>query len=437
MNIEKINDFIDAYSRALELKPRYTRALKELLPKLIQKYSQQIQKISDKQDDYDGYIIKPDNGKYSIEDFFLNRLMRNVLSIQVNNIPGDNDKGGYHAGAECISFNPSLILRQLDGKLPENMAGLDQIKETAAKKVIMHEFEHALQTQLKRGNGVQHPSDQRIYKKIIDEILKIKNGKYKDKIQTFDEIARRPSTNKMVKHNGLISSSYSSSIIGNTNEIFNETESLEMAGSKVQARVTYADGSYFPIRNAESSNKNITNYGDFIKILVNPKSTFIGMYIEPEMMFKTFNSQYGDIFKEAYGNEKKAWDNLMEQINKIKSTNAKQDHLMLQTILAKCLDKKVEQTIQAGKLTPENLPQIQSAIMTFENNMISHKDKNVRDGLEHIQILESISEKVRQFDRSGPGLKQEMGMSQAQAEELKKEQEEKEKPCRIIKTKDN
>ena len=39
MDIEKINDFIEAYSRAIQLSPEYTEVLKELLPKIIKKYS--------------------------------------------------------------------------------------------------------------------------------------------------------------------------------------------------------------------------------------------------------------------------------------------------------------------------------------------------------------------------------------------------------------
>ena len=44
MDIEKINDFIEAYSRAIQLSPEYTEVLKELLPKIIKKYSKIVQK---------------------------------------------------------------------------------------------------------------------------------------------------------------------------------------------------------------------------------------------------------------------------------------------------------------------------------------------------------------------------------------------------------
>ena len=39
MNIERINDYIDAYSRAINITPEVTSILKELIPNLVKKYS--------------------------------------------------------------------------------------------------------------------------------------------------------------------------------------------------------------------------------------------------------------------------------------------------------------------------------------------------------------------------------------------------------------
>ena len=133
MDIEKINDFIEAYSRAIQLSPEYTEVLKELLPKIIKKYSKIVQDITEKQDDYDKYIIKPINGKYSVEDFFLNRLMRNVLEVEVDNISNDGHKGGYLDELQKITLSPSIISKQLDGLLSANIPNLETIKKTASK----------------------------------------------------------------------------------------------------------------------------------------------------------------------------------------------------------------------------------------------------------------------------------------------------------------
>ena len=398
MDIEKINDFIEAYSRAIQLSPEYTEVLKELLPKIIKKYSKIVQDITEKQDDYDKYIIKPINGKYSVEDFFLNRLMRNVLEVEVDNISNDGHKGGYLDELQKITLSPSIISKQLDGLLSANIPNLETIKKTASKKVVMHEFEHALQSQCKRGGDI-YPLVKGSYNRVIEEILKIGNGKYRSIIQTFDEIEKKPAqyNSKAIKHNGLIGESYPQGIIDNTNEILNETEALEMTETKPLFRISYPDETYFLVRNGESSNCNITNYGDLIKILVGEKRAFLGMYIKPERMFEAFNSQYEELFQETFGNEKTAWENLMGQINKIKETNAQEDHLVLETLLVKCLNKKLENTLQTGNITPKTLEKINDAINTFYNNTISSQDESRRKSLEHIQILDSIQERVNQL----------------------------------------
>lgn len=121
------------------------------------------------------------------------------------------------------------------------------------------------------------------------------------------------------------------------------------------------------------------------------------MYIKPERMFEAFNSQYEELFQETFGNEKTAWENLMGQINKIKETNAQEDHLVLETLLVKCLNKKLENTLQTGNITPKTLEKINDAINTFYNNTISSQDESRRKSLEHIQILDSIQERVNQL----------------------------------------
>lgn len=324
--------------------------------------------------------------------------MRNVLEVEVDNISNDGHKGGYLHELQKITLSPSIISKQLDGLLSANIPNLETIKKTASKKVVMHEFEHALQSQCKRGGDI-YPLVKGSYNRVIEEILKIGNGKYRSIIQTFDEIEKKPAqyNSKAIKHNGLIGESYPQGIIDNTNEILNETEALEMTETKPLFRISYPDETYFLVRNGESSNCNITNYGDLIKILVGKKIAFLGMYIEPERMFEAFNSQYEELFQETFGNEKTAWENLMGQINKIKETNAQEDHLVLETLLVKCLNKKLENTLQTGNITPKTLEKINDAINTFYNNTISSQDESRRKSLEHIQILDSIQERVNQL----------------------------------------
>ena len=70
---------------------------------------------------------------------------------------------------------------------------------------------------------------------------------------------------------------------------------------------------------------------------------------------------------------------------------------MLETLLVKCLNKKLENTLQTGNITPKTLEKINDAINTFYNNTISSQDESRRKSLEHIQILDSIQERVNQL----------------------------------------
>lgn len=400
MDIQKINDYIDAYSKAIELPEDYKKILKELMPRIIEKYSKTISSVSVKEDDYTRYVIKPVNGEYSVEDFFLNRLMRNVWSTEKS----AKAKGNYSASSMCVHIDESKIETQLDGWIDNTATDFGEICEIARKKVIMHEFEHALQTQFK---GETLPLTYRsTYRKIIEELQKIKGGKYAKSIQSFEEINEPEYGNfEDCTHLGLNyyyptrADTVTYSEVdgrGNLNEIFNETEALEMANAKPQIRHTYPNGVYYVIRNIESSNYPITNYGNIIKTLVGDELTFIGMYLNPEELFKTFNAKYNDVFHTMYETDKDAWQILIEQIKLIKD-NKNNDKInynlnqKLQETLAKCLEKDIEAELQKGDADLETM---KKKIVQFRGEALNADDKETRSKIRHFAILKSLKEKV-------------------------------------------
>ena len=422
MDLEKIYDFIDAYSKALQIDDEYKAILKELIPKLVEKYSKIYTKIPVEQDNDNKYIIKPVDGKYSIEDFFLNRLMRNVLLLNIGSI-GNREKGGFIDSKQTIELDIELIDKQLQGVISKNNPQYQELSKIAKKKVIMHEFEHALQTQYKPEAFV-YVFGEKNYKKIFAEVSKIKNGKYKNLIIGEDEFNRNlskcdSSIMSDVKHDGMLDKDMDYTFYENVNEIFNETEALEMADAKVQDKKVYPDGTYFVRKNNESSNRNITNYGYLIKVLLDEKNTFKGMYFNPQKMFTTFNKRYGEIFEEIYGKDSDAWNTLVQQINEIKKTNSQEMHLKLQYVLARCLEKKIEHDMQKGIPTEE----LKKNYMIFKNYALWNDKKDKRDKMEHIQILKSIREKVKNRDSLLIEFQQEIGKSQAQVEREQKDKE--------------
>ena len=400
MDIQKINDYIDAYSRAIELPDDYKEILKELMPRIIEKYSKTRSSVSVKEDDYTRYVIKPVNGEYSIEDFFLNRLMRNVWSIGSS----AKAKGNYRADSMCVQIDESKLETQLAGKIDELRPDFQEIDETARKKVIMHEFEHALQTQF---NGecldFTHRS---AYKRIIEEVSKINNGKYAESIHSYDEINDPEYGDfETCVHLGLdyhyptrTDITTYSDVAGrvNLNEIFNETEAIEMAGAKAQTQHTYPNGVYYIIRNIESSNYSITNYGNILKNLIGDELTFTGMYLNPEELFKTFNTKYNDVFQTMYETDKDAWQILIEQLKLIKDNknNDKINYSLnqkLQETLARCLEKDIDSELQKGNANTELL---KKKIVQFRVEALTADDKETRSKIRHFAILKSLKEKV-------------------------------------------
>lgn len=388
MNVERINDYIDAYSNAIKIPNKYSVILKELIPKLIEKYSKQFTDIPVSADRYNKYLIKPKDGKYSIEDFFLNRLMRNVWQVNLES----SSKGHYDYSDMSVNFNEEKIEGQLRKVIDTSRNDFEELNDIASKKVVMHEFEHALQTQFNNASlDMKYKAN---YKLIIDEIKKMKHGKYANEINDYETINQDPYGNvEYYIHSGLHYSSHNPNIetyreidgFDNMNEIFNETESLEMAGARIQGQKTYGNSMYYSVRNAESSNMSITNYGFLIKELVGEQETFIGMYFEPERLFKKFNRRYDAIFKEEYGNDKSAWENLIEQILKIKENDQFEDHLKLDKVFARCLTLNAEH---------DAAPKIKNQIEQFKTLMISSTDDNIRKNFEHIKVLNSLEERI-------------------------------------------
>lgn len=386
MNMERINDYIDCWAKAVNVPREYVDEVKELIPKLIIKYTPVISEITVEEDKYDKYPIKPKNGSYSLEDFFLNRLLRNVWSFGLTSLY----KGDYTPDDLCVSFNEEELRIQLAKFISKDRDDFKELDEIARKKVIMHEFEHALQARFNVSSLDLRYRE--TYKNIIENIRQIKKGKYADEVYDYEFLrdkdyfgARETYISTGLHYSGTVKGIKTYREVegfDNLNEIFNESESLEMAGARRQTYRVYNKRHYYEIRNMESSNFPITNYGDLIKLLLGDKTTFKGMYLDASTAFKTFNDRYGDIFKEYFNNDKDAIENLIIELAKIKKSDELKDHLYLQEILSKCMLKKIEHNL--SKKVPEKLKE---ELKQFKSYCVWGVDKEARDELKHYHII--------------------------------------------------
>ena len=386
MSNERVNDYIDCWARAVRVPYEYTEIVKELLNKLIDKYSALYESVYLGHDKYDKYVIKPIDGKYSMEDFFLNRLLRNVWHL-------GNDsayKGDYTPDDVSVSFNEESIKRQLLKSFIDKPDNFNEFNNIARKKVIMHEFEHALQTRFNCSSlDIRY---RETYKKIIENIKEAKNGIYSDEINTYEELRDINYFGEREQYisTGLRYSSIAKDVrtyrevegFNNLNEIFNETESLEMADAKRQVCRLYNNEHYFEIRNLESSNFLITNYGDLLKILLGEHTTFKCMYLDPSTCFQSLNKTYGDVFKKYFNNDKDVVENIIEQLNLIKKDKGLENHLLLQKVLTECFLKKVKNNI--GIIPIE---QLKIECNNFKKNLLWGVNEEALKKLEHYDII--------------------------------------------------
>ena len=112
MNKVKVNDFIDVLARCKGFNTEITDIVKEYMQKVISKYEKVFPNGIDASLDNNKYFIKPVNGRYSIEDFLLNRMFRSINSMEANHVDGEVSATFYPAISK-ISYDKSKMVRSL------------------------------------------------------------------------------------------------------------------------------------------------------------------------------------------------------------------------------------------------------------------------------------------------------------------------------------
>lgn len=405
MNKVKVNDFVNAYAKAVNLSEDIRTTLLELMENIIRKYEKIVPNIPVTLDDSNVYVIKPVNGKYSVEDFFLNRLMRNVWEVSnitewdiQNGFANEHTKGQFDVNMQSLNINQVNLLAQMEKYRNYLGEDYDKMSKTAIKKVIMHEFEHALQTKYNNDLDLYRKG---VYAKIIGEIEKLQ--KYSNNIKKHDDFSKEiVRTMDYMFCSTRISSSYPNEnkktyrdVNGNDNlyEILNESESLEMSGQVSYLNRTFKDGNQFPYRNPESSNAEITNYGDLFKIVFGKRASFNLMYLDPLKGFEDFNKKFNEIFQNEYQSDKDAIEIFITAITNIKKTNSEEEHLKLNTTLARCLEKRIKNANE--KVSSEKLNE---SLNEFRKYCVKNNDKQKNMNLEHIKVLDGLKELLSKRD---------------------------------------
>lgn len=406
MNKHKVRDIVGAYSRALKIDKNVEAILLELMEKIITKYEKITPRISIATDKNNTYLIKPQNGYYSTEDFFLNRLMNNIWSVGLitretiaEGFTSSHTKGQFLPRTRSLELNLEKIENQVKRFEKELGNNYQEMNKHAYKKVIMHEFEHGLQTRYSDDLNL----NQRVgYKAISDELRKISLNKYNIDLQYYEDIPK----DVYLENNFIATGVYYDERtpggydgtyrhldeVDYLNEILNETESLEMAEQKVYIHNYIGkSGNKYPARNPESSNCYISNYGDMFKLILGQSKSFKLMYFDCRDVYSYFNKLYTPIFQKAYGSNKDAIELFILAITKIKKENLEEDHLRLNEVFAKCLEMKVQRFFDDEKIQNGSLMVL---VSEFEKHIVKNDDATKNSQLAHVKILNDVKNKI-------------------------------------------
>ena len=301
--------------------------LVELLNNMCEKYKDFIYWIPVDKDGYSTYIIAPKNNKYSLEDFLLNRLMRSVEMISYTDT-------SYHF-SKFSEYDPYYGAIDIDKcRIQESLEELER-----RKKLVAHEFLHALKTQFVDGDFFNADK----YCNLRTELEKV----FPSEINKFN-IEHDP-------NNGFISPyihcgiNYSSRIgkqinmdkKENLDEILNELDAISFVNDNYKDVHLLDNKCIRILRNPESSNTHITNYAYILRELIDDERLFESLYLDPVQLGNEFNNSFSKIFQKEYNNNEKAYETFNEELSKIKKDYSNSDiHLKLLNTLYECASKK-------------------------------------------------------------------------------------------------
>lgn len=319
--------------------------IKEILLELILTISEHngtLGKINMSFDNYDSYIFKPDNEGYDIETFLLNRLFRNVSNIKIEE-QFFSSASEYKPDVREIEFDKQRIIRLKEAN-----------RDDQVKKLIVHEILHSLKSvpyksdffesnkycelkKLLQHNGIENIND-------FNEEKFIGGGIYRNHISTgieYNFIGQ-----KLYPHYEKFDKRFE-----NVDEIFNEIDSIIFSEIQMVSSLAIDDDNFIAVRNPDSSNVYITNYGNIVKQLVGKEIWFYGQYLKPEILVEFFNRMYGEVFQRYNFSNEDGFYIFVKMIDEIKAnpTNANM-HSRLLECLYECMNIKntlfSEQTIK-------------------------------------------------------------------------------------------
>ncbi len=423
ISVEKINDFVDIWAQSIGLKnTSIIQIIKNDIVKRSKEYVDVFPTISVNLDSCQAYIIKPVNGEYAIEDFFLNRLILGISELNLGtSLEGTN--AGYNGYEKSLDINIEKMRQDINERATRHR-GLVGVSDAIIVKTVEHELGHCFKTSFNDGLGAIFSSgtraNQEKYKKIIQGITTLKNGKYASQIKSLAELNFTQVSEKIKTGVKDSVSHYRQQYRFDTiDELLNETEALKLASNNKVHEIVYLEdhttgqksntGNYVKVYNYMSGYRSFTGYGDILRTLITKKNCFMAEYISSTDLFDRFDKLYSDVVQEVWGLDSKEWPPLECLAYDFYDLQTKRPHfdetimLKLDMFFARCYQKKIYNYILNANsvLSHEEIGIILSQIQVFQEKMTTNDDPLKRANLAHNIIFNEIKGKLQRIQNLG------------------------------------
>ena len=340
----------------------------QLLQNIYNYYKDDVTYISTDKDRNLEYIIAAQKGVYSLEDFLINRLLRNISAISYKKQLITPESHYQYEFGEVL----------IDKECMENK--LKSVYQR--RKVLASEVLHALKTQMLGRNIFRSESYFHLKERLKAQIPDVINDFY-----YFEGSGQ----NSLYGHIGLYKKNDLLDI-NDVDEAFNEANAVRFTGDRYKQVVKFNSGLCISLDNIESPNSLITNYASVIEKLFDKESLFEGMYLDPDSLTNKFNKMYNHIFQENYYSSKTATEILIEQFAKIKSDpNNTNNHLTLLETIHECME-------QNSILNNQSEEEYEKNIMCLGYyGLLEYKDNTLRpyEELSYRKEYDTIRDKIK------------------------------------------
>lgn len=405
MDVNKIIDFVDVWAKTIGLtSSKAINTVKNDIIKRCDMYKKIKPFVTVDEDKCLSYIIKPKNGKYALEDFFLNRLMLGLREIEFD------DRGKSDSNAMYTGTDKSMELGFEDYKLRiADKSTRHPLLVGKTSQILTKTFEHELGHCFKSSftNGIKEPfgSTQRgqteIYERLIQNLIQYKGGKYSNEIKPLSDMLTG-------EYSDLIKTGFNDSGYTWIDEMMTESEALRLTDSlQVQEILPLVDqnnkasitGNVINVYNYLSGYSGITGYGEIFRSIIGKKNCFNAEYISSKEILQKFDKSYLDVAQEVYGIDSdtvSAINCFYNDFDKlVKSGRYDEDVVLrLDEFFAKCYQKKVNKALEKG-LPQERIDMILKDIDFFKSRMTTNYNQQKRDSLKHIVAFSEIESKLK------------------------------------------